>query len=230
MRPYRWGVGGYGVVQEVVCVALFTDFIVIFVCGGSFLLFWLRYFVQCFHWIKSWGGSSGQLIGSEILGGSRKHWLCFCWGFVPALSSLLTTGVGRLQRYPRCNNGCEFGVLYSVILAAYNWRELFFGKRDFSTPLGPLQTAVTFFVFGIGSSDFYTVRITPGWNAQKWYPCVYFRNRGGGTPSVLNPFWKSWIFRKEHFSKKYTYPTHIPPSPNSPEMDGARLYLSHTKN
>ena len=79
-----------------------------------------------------------------------------------ALSSLLTTGVSRLQRYPRCNNGCEFGVLYSVILAAYNWRELFFGKRDFSTPSGPLQTAVTFFVFRIGSSDFYTVRITPG--------------------------------------------------------------------
>ena len=65
--------------------------------------------------------------------------------------------------------------------------------------------AVTFFVFGIGSSDFYTVRITPGWNAQKWYPCVYFRNRGG-TPSVLNPFWKSWIFKKEHFSKNiYPY-------------------------
>ena len=28
-------------VQEVVCVALFTDFIVIFVCGDLFLLFWL---------------------------------------------------------------------------------------------------------------------------------------------------------------------------------------------
>ena len=29
---------------------------------------------------------------------------------------------------------------------------------------------------------------------------------GGGTPSVLNPFWKSWIFKKEHFSKNiYPY-------------------------
>ena len=66
------------------------------------------------------------------------------------------------KNYPRCNNGCEFGVLYSVILAAYNWRELFFRQAGFSTPSGPLQTALTFFVFGIGSSDFYTVRITPG--------------------------------------------------------------------
>ena len=91
------------------------------------------------------------------------------------------------------------------VLAAYNWRELFFRQADFSTPSGPLQTALTFFVFKIGSSDFYTVRITPGWNAQKWYPCVYFRNRGY-PPSVLNPFWKSWIFKKEHFSKNiYPY-------------------------
>ena len=33
---------------------------------------------------------------------------------------------------------------------------------------------------------------------------------GGGTPSVLNPFWKSWIFRKEHFSKKWVPPLYTP--------------------
>ena len=46
---YRWGVGGYGVVQEVVCVVLFTDFIVIFVCGFYFFDY---YCVQCFRWVN----------------------------------------------------------------------------------------------------------------------------------------------------------------------------------
>ena len=79
---------------------------------------------------KSW--SLGRLVSPcpPPREPARKH-CSVLLGFCSALSSLLTTGVRRLQRYPRCNNGCEFGVLYSVILTAYNWRELFFDKRIF---------------------------------------------------------------------------------------------------
>ena len=90
------------------------------------------------------------------------------------------------------------------------------------------QTALTFFVFGFGSSDFYTVRITSGWNAQKWYPCVYFRNRGGYPP----PFWihsgKVGFSKRSTFQKNGTLPI-CPQSPKSPEINESPICTLPTK-
>ena len=83
------------------------------------------------------------------------------------------------------------------------------------------QTALTFFVCGIGSSDFYTVRITPGWNAQKWYPCVYFRNRGGGTPLRSESILEKLDFQKGALFKKYI------PYPYTPYHQTARKWAGH---
>ena len=158
----------------------------------------------------------------------RKSWnLCRLVSPLPPLGSRRenTDSVfiwGLLQLYPRCS---QTGVKVTALSSLQQWMCVWgfvqrhprcsqltwvIFSRDFSTPSSPLQTALTFFVFGFRSSDFYTVRITSGWNAQKWYPCVYFRNRGGGTPP---PFWHSGKvgFSKRSTFQKNWYPAYISP-------------------
>ena len=73
-----------------------------------------------------------------------------------------------------------------------------------------------FFRFWIYILRFLHSSKSSGWNAQKWYPCVYFRNRGVPPLEKLD-------FQKGALFKKYIPLPRYPHSPNSPEINESHI-------